>query len=238
MCGVGAQCHHGAMVDTITGAQFHEAHGVEDWRVLSWGAQAHFLTGSFAKGAEFVSAVAAVADAAGHHPDIDLRYSTVTVHVWTQSVHELTEKDTALAREISDVARRLQIAADPSRVQRVQIAIDAMDIAKVQPFWRAVLGYDELAEEDIVDPNWVNPNFWFQQMDAPRPQRNRIHIDLYLPRDQAQARVDAALAAGGTVVNDANAPFWWTLADPEGNEVDVAPWPDYYRRGVETDAPA
>jgi 4a-hydroxytetrahydrobiopterin dehydratase len=27
-------------------------------------------------------------------------------------------------------------------------------------------------------------------------------------------------------VNDEHAPYWWTLADPEGNEVDVAPWPD------------
>jgi 4a-hydroxytetrahydrobiopterin dehydratase len=63
-------------------------------------------------------------------------------------------------------------------------------------------------------------------MDAPRPQRNRIHIDLYLPEDQAKARIDAAVAAGGRIVSDARAPYWWTLADPEGNEVDVAPWPD------------
>ena len=49
--------------------------------------------------------------------------------------------------------------------------------------------------------------------------------DLYVPADQAQARIAAALAAGGTVVRD-NGPQWWTLADPEGNEVDIAPWPD------------
>jgi 4a-hydroxytetrahydrobiopterin dehydratase len=63
-------------------------------------------------------------------------------------------------------------------------------------------------------------------MDAPRPQRNRIHVDLYLPQDVAEARIAAALAAGGRIVNDEHAPHWWTLADPEGNEVDVAPWPD------------
>jgi 4a-hydroxytetrahydrobiopterin dehydratase len=63
-------------------------------------------------------------------------------------------------------------------------------------------------------------------MDTPRPQRNRIHVDLYLPQDQAEARIAAAIETGGRIVNDAHAPLWWTLADPEGNEVDVAPWPD------------
>ena len=75
-------------------------------------------------------------------------------------------------------------------------------------------------------PTCEGRHVWFQQMDAPRPQRNRIHVDLYVPHDEAEARVAAAIAAGGRVVNDANAPGWWTLADPEGNEVDVASSPD------------
>lgn len=212
----------------ITGSQFHEATGVDDWRVLSWGAKTHFVTGSFARGVELVDAIAKIADAAGHHPDIDLRYAGVTVRLWTESLHQLTGQDSALAAQISAVARELGISADPSRVQTVQIAIDALNIEAVRPFWQAVLGYEKLAAEDIIDPTWGNPNVWFQQLDAERPQRNRIHIDLYLPRDQADARVAAALEAGGRIVNDANAPHWWTLADPEGNEVDVAPWPDYY----------
>ena len=77
----------------------------------------------------------------------------------------------------------------------------------------------------LIDPHSEGPTFWFQQMDAPRPQRNRIHIDLYLPEDQARARVDAEIAAGGRIVYEDRAPLWWTLADPEGNEVDVASWP-------------
>jgi 4a-hydroxytetrahydrobiopterin dehydratase len=68
--------------------------------------------------------------------------------------------------------------------------------------------------------------FWFQQIDAPRPQRNRIHIDVYVPHDHAEARLAAALAAGGLVVSDEDAPGWWTLADAEGNEVDLASGPD------------
>jgi len=53
-----------------------------------------------------------------------------------------------------------------------------------------------------------------------RPQRNRLHI----PRDQAEARIAAAVAAGGHIVKDTHAPQWWTLADAEGNEVDLAIW--------------
>ena len=94
------------------------------------------------------------------------------------------------------------------------------------PFWRAVLGYLEVGDEDLLDPHLEGPPFWFQQMDKPRPQRNRIHIDVYVPHDQAEARVAAAIAAGGRLVSDEHAPDWWTLADAEGNEVDVAPWPD------------
>ena len=117
-------------------------------------------------------------------------------------------------------------AADLTGLQHIQVAIDALVIPDVLPFWRAVLGYEQVGDEDLLDPHLEGPPLWFQQMDAPRPQRNRIHVDLYVPHDEAEARVAAAIAAGGRVVNDANAPGWWTLADPEGNEVDVASWPD------------
>jgi 4a-hydroxytetrahydrobiopterin dehydratase len=89
-----------------------------------------------------------------------------------------------------------------------------------------VLGYDDESGEDLFNLTRQGPPFWFQQMDAPRPQRNRIHIDIYVPHELAEARVAAALAAGGHIVSDENAPGWWTLADAEGNEVDVASWPD------------
>jgi 4a-hydroxytetrahydrobiopterin dehydratase len=146
------------------------------------------------------------------------------VRLSTEVPGGLSNTDVEIAREISAVARRLDLGSDPSAVLHVQVAIDALDIAKVRPFWRAVLGYDDSGDEDLLDPRRSQPSFWFQQMDAERPQRNRIHIDAYVPRDQAQARLAAALAAGGHVVSDAHAPGWWTLADPEGNEVDLATW--------------
>ena len=61
-------------------------------------------------------------------------------------------------------------------------------------------------------------------MDAPRPQRNRIHIDVDVPHDAAQARIEAAIAAGGRLLSEDAAPAFWVLADPEGNEACVCTW--------------
>ncbi|WP_394770381.1 VOC family protein [Lacisediminihabitans sp.] len=212
------------MTTRISPRQFHASEGVEDWRVLFDGAKTFFAAGSFARGVELVEVIGRLADSANHHPDVDLRYSGVTVTLFTHEVGDISERDVALAQQISLAARAIGIAADPSRVQTVQVSIDALDIAEVLPFWRAVLGYDTFGDEDVVDPLARGPWVTFQQMDEPRPQRNRIHLDVSVPRDQAEARIAAALAAGGHVVTSAFAPHWWTLADSEGNEVDVAPW--------------
>jgi 4a-hydroxytetrahydrobiopterin dehydratase len=223
-----------AMTDTLssdtsgrlTAAQFSASAGVTDWRVL-WGAgyaSARFLTGSFAAGLALVSAIGELAAAAGHDPDVDVRPESVTVRLCTAEVRGLTSQDVDLAKEISAAAARLQAAADPAAGQHVQVAIDALDIAKVRPFWQAVLGYSVAGDEDLIDAHRQGPTFWFQRMKTPRTERNRFHIDIYLPHDQVRARIDAALAVGGRIVSDAHAPGWWTLADPEGNEADLAIW--------------
>jgi 4a-hydroxytetrahydrobiopterin dehydratase len=210
------------MGETVTPKQFHEV----DWRVVRNDACTHFRTGSFAAGLALVDAIGRLADAANHHPDVDLRTDGVTVRLRSGRDGRLSERDVALAREISAVASELDLRIDLDGVQSIQVAIYALVIPDVLPFWRAVLGYQEVDDEDLIDPRFQGPPFWFQQMDAPRRQRNRIHIDVYVPHDQAEARVAAALAAGGHLVSDENAPEWWTLADAEGNEADVAPWPD------------
>ena len=214
------------MTQRITPAQFHGAGGVEDWRVLTDGASAcaHFRTGFFAVGVALVNAIGGLADAANHHPDVDLRYEGITVRVRTHSIGGLSDLDITLARQISAAARELDVPADPGRVQHVFIAIDALVTAKVIPFWRALLGYQEKGPADLVDPYRSGPAFWFQSMDEPRPQRNRIHVDISVPHDQAEARIATAIAAGGHLVSDEYAPQWWTLADAEGNEADVATW--------------
>jgi 4a-hydroxytetrahydrobiopterin dehydratase len=212
------------MVEQITPGQFHQADGVADWRVVFEGASAYFRTGSFATGVALVDAIGTLADAANHHPDVDLRYGGVTVRLWTHEVQGLSERDIALARRISSAARELGVSADPSAVQTVQVSIDALVSADVMPFWRALLEYRQVGDEDLIDPHSRGPSFWFQRLDAPRPQRNRVHIDVSVPHDQAEARIAAAIAAGGRLVTDEHAPAGWVLADAEGNEACVATW--------------
>jgi 4a-hydroxytetrahydrobiopterin dehydratase len=169
------------MTERITPGQFQEADGVEDWRVLTNVAHAHFRTGSFAAGVALVDAIGRLAEAADDHPDVDLRPDGVTVRLTTTSPDHffwLSERDVELARQISAAGRELGVPADPTAVQSVQVTIDALVHPDVMPFWRAVLGYREVGDEDLLDPRSSGPPFWFQQMDAPRPQRNRIHIDV------------------------------------------------------------
>ena len=92
---------------------------------------------------ELVEVVGLLADAADHHPDIDLRYAGVTVSLHTHEVGDISDRDVALAQQISIAARELGIAADPSKVQTVHVSIEALDNAGVLPFWRAVLGYEQ-----------------------------------------------------------------------------------------------
>lgn len=210
----------------MTPKQFHAADGIEDWRVMGEGACAFFRTGSLAAGARLVQAIGELGGLQPFQPDLDVRHDGVTVRLVTiaDDLYGLSERDVELARQISAVARELGATPEPSAVQSIQVTIDALSSPEVMAFWRAVLGYEyrDKEREDLMDPRGRGPFFWFQQMDEPRPQRNRIHIDVFVPPEVAEARVAAALAAGGRLVNDENAPHWWTLADPEGNEVDVA----------------
>src|SRR5450631_2525396 len=174
--------------------------------------------GSIAQAADVAQAVTALAAQDGDSLSADLRPDQVI----------LTLQSRAGARGLATEAEVGSGA--PRSVQVLEIGIDALDIPAIRPFWQAVLGY---ADEPggpadpgagLVDPFGQGPSVWFQQMDAPRPQRNRIHFDVVVPHDEAGRRIEAALAAGGTLVYDAEAPAFWVLADPEGNEACVCTW--------------
>jgi 4a-hydroxytetrahydrobiopterin dehydratase len=184
--------------------------------------------------------VDACGDGADEHLRIDLRPDRVEATLMDITIAEVTARDVELAHAITSAVAELGLstgwaAAAPGRttrpIQSLELAIDAIDIAAIRPFWRAVMAYvDEPGRsgptDPLVDPARQGPAIWFQQMDAPRPQRNRIHLDLTVTHDEAEARVDAALDAGGRLVSDARARAFWILADAEGNEVCVCTWQD------------
>ena len=151
-----------------TARALHDADGVEDWRVLFSGAHAYFRARSFEHGARFVAAIAEVAEAVGHFPDVDLRPEGVTVRTASGEYGALSQRDVELARRISVEARRLQVEPDPSQVQVIGIAVAQDAGSDVGPFWAAVLGYKSLgADEDVVDRHRRNPHVSFQPCTLP-----------------------------------------------------------------------
>jgi 4a-hydroxytetrahydrobiopterin dehydratase len=216
------------MTDHISPTQFRESEGVEDWRVLGDGANAYFRTGSLAAGARLVQAISALRGVDDLQPDLDVRHDGVTVRMvaFVEGYGGMIQGHVELARQISSAARKLGFAADPSAVQSLLVIPGATARSDVMPFWRAVLGYEPRPDspaEDLVDPHNRGVPFWFEQMKEPRPDGcGAIHIAVWVPYEQAKARIDAALAAGGRMVRDEFAPSWWTLADAAGNEADIA----------------
>jgi 4a-hydroxytetrahydrobiopterin dehydratase len=215
------------MDDQLTGPGFLASPGVDDWRAI-WGggwALAHFRTSSFTSAVALTCVIGHLMTEVEHPGDVDLRRDGVTVRLFSGEWGGLSRRDADLARRISTAARDQGAVAEAALVQHVQLSIAAVDIELVRPFWSAVLGYAEVWEGDVLDPLRRGPTLSFQRMDPPRMGRDRMHVDVYVSPDLVESRIQAALRAGGRIVFD-NAPLWWTLADPEGNEVDLAIWMD------------
>jgi 4a-hydroxytetrahydrobiopterin dehydratase len=212
----------------ITATQFHEAWGTSDWRIVGDGAVTSFATGTYLAGARLVAAISELPGIDAAEPDVDIRRDAVTVRLVTitDDYYGMTEQDIETARAISGAAQRLGFKGSWEGVQSFLVIPGAPDIAAVMPFWQALLGYErrpDSPEEDLVDARRRGPAFWFEQMREPREDRGggAIHVAVWVPFEQAEARVAAALAAGGRVVRE-RAPMWWTLADAAGNEADIA----------------
>jgi 4a-hydroxytetrahydrobiopterin dehydratase len=200
-----------------------EAAGLTDWRQLFEALRTRFLTGDFATGLTLVNRIGELAEAAGHHPDVDLRYPHVNVTLCSHDVFGVTSRDLDLAREISAAAAELGVAADPTATAVVEIGLDTWDDDEIKPFWKAVLGMGDHPRDDIElrDPNGSQPTLWFQETDRHGEPRMRFHLDIRVPPEVVDSRVAAALEAGGTLVTDEYAPRFWVLADPQGNKVCV-----------------
>ena len=226
--------------DTLTDAAAAAAIHRDGWRLLLGGAYTSVAVGSLPAAVEVAAAAVRGCGPDAAHLRLDLRVDRVDLVVRTPAAGGMSRLDVTLAARISAAVGELGLATTPGGagaarpVQAMEIAIDALDIAAVLPFWRAVFGYvvatrpigEGHEEVIVVDPAGQGPTVWFQQLDAPRPQRNRIHFDLTVAEDEAEARVAAALSAGGRLVSDAQARAFWILADPEDNEVCICTWQD------------
>jgi len=212
-----------------TRQQISDAVDPAGWRLVLGAIYTEVPAPSLVEATEAASlAVSAVGADGQGHLTVDIRSDRAVLRLQSADVPGVTGRDVRLAHDVSGALAARGWRARPGAVQALEIAIDALDIPLVRPFWRAITGYaDEPGSElnaALVDPTGRGPEIWFQQMDAPRPQRNRIHIDVDVPHEAAGARIDAAIAAGGRLLSDDASPAFWVLADPEGNEACICTW--------------
>ncbi|MFL6061156.1 MAG: 4a-hydroxytetrahydrobiopterin dehydratase [Marmoricola sp.] len=207
--------------EKLTGQQVADA-GLTGWTVLAGVLHTRIRTGDFATGLAVVNAIGAAAEEMNHHPDLDLRYPRVDVRLSSHDVGGLTERDVALARRIGDIAAAAGAELDSESLAYLELGLDSPDKDAIAPFWAAVLGR-EVDGWDVVDPHGQGPLIWFQESGS-EPDRQRWHPDLWVGPERVQPLIDAAVAAGGTLVSDARAPRFWVLADPEGNRVCLCTW--------------
>lgn len=195
---------------------------LDDWRKLGQALHARYRIADFTAGAAFVAAVAEAAEAADHHPDLRLTYGVVDVSLCT---HEdglwVTSKDIDLAWKISQIAHAQGLEPAPAEVTQLELALDTAHEDLVAPFWSVLLtgSPDNRVYDSVFDPTGRVPSLWFQGTDEHEPPRQRWHFDLWLAPEVAEERITAAVEAGGSVVNDSEAPSFTVLADPDGNRV-------------------
>lgn len=212
-----------------TRAEISHAVASHGWRLHVGALHALIPVVSLRQAADAANTLVAVAGP-GSHLRLDLRPDAVLATVGTPETSWVEPDDIDLALALTAAVRRLGLATEPLQAARstqaIEIAIDALDADAIRPFWQAVLAYvpDSRGGGDLIDPFGVGPAVWFQQMDAPRSQRNRIHLDVSVPHDEVQRRLAAALTAGGRLVYDKEAPAFWVLADTEGNEACLCTW--------------
>ena len=221
-------------MDMLRGSQIAGA-GLTDWRKLAQGVHARYLVADFAAGARFVAAVAEAGDAVGHHPRVSMGPGYVDLALVSDDaiyrdddgteyvVQWVTQQDVDLARRITQVAADQGLTADPAAVAVVELGLDTADSAAVAPMWAALLTGDPSSQgrgtpsDEVRDAGGRVPNLWFGDLEDDAGTRARFHVEVYVAREVAEDRIAAAVAAGGSVVDDSQAPGLVVLADPEGN---------------------
>ena len=220
-------------MDMLMGDKIAEAH-LTDWRKLAQGLHARYVVDDFGTAARFVAAVGEAGDALGHHPIVSIGKGYVDFKLvsddaiyreddGTEHVIEwVTQQDVDLARRITEIAAEHKIDADPASVSMIELGLDTARSATIAPVWAALLTGNAEAQghgspsDEIRDATGRVPNLWFGDADEHETPRQRFHVEVYVAPEVAEQRI-AAFAAGGTVVDDSDAPALTVIADQDGN---------------------
>ncbi len=211
------------------------AANLTDWRKLAQGLHARYVVDAFGTAARFVAAAGEAGDALGHHPIVSIGKGYVDFKLvsddaiyrddeGTEHVIEwVTQQDVDLARRITEIAADHEIAADPASVSMIELGLDTAHSATIAPVWAALLTGNAEAQghgspsDEIRDAMGRVPNLWFGDADEHETPRQRFHVEVYVAPGVADQRIAAAVAAGGTVVDDSDAPALTVIADQDGN---------------------
>jgi 4a-hydroxytetrahydrobiopterin dehydratase len=222
-------------MDMLTSEQIAETN-LTDWRKLGQGLHARYLVGDFGTGVRFVAAVGEAGDALGHHPRVTLGDGYVDLKLLSDNavyrddegtehvVEWVTQQDVDLARRVTEIAAEQAVAADPASITTIELALDTAHAGTIAPVWAALLTGSIEARgrgtigDDVRDATGRVPNLWFGDADEHETPRQRFHIEVYVAPEVAEQRIAAAVAAGGTVVDDSDAPSLTVIADQDGNK--------------------
>lgn len=209
---------------------FLAAEGLQDWVVLHGGPTAVFRTANLLDAAKLAQAIAQLPTLNKSQVHISLVSNALTVRL-TREVWNIETEHIGIAKDISQIAKSQGAVAEPGQVQEVQLAIAAKSEAIDLEFWRAILGYSPMQEDNAVDPLGISSTVWMQELDEKKALKHAMHLDVSVAKTQVEARLKAALAAGGVIVDDSEAPAFWILADRSGNKVCLVAWPDGAKAG-------
>jgi 4a-hydroxytetrahydrobiopterin dehydratase len=222
-------------MDMLKGDQIAAA-DLTEWRKLAQGLHARYAVEDFGTGARFVAAVGEAGDAIGHHPSVSIGSGYVDLKLvsddaiyrddeGTEHVVEwVTQQDVDLARQITDIAADHKLEPDPASVSVIELGLDTAHSATIAPVWAAMLTGNAEAQgrgtpsDEIRDAAGRVPNLWFGDADEHQTAGQRFHIEVYVAPEVAAPRIAAAVAAGGTVVDDSDAPALTVIADQDGNQ--------------------
>jgi len=202
------------------------------WTVVDGRLEISVRAKDFTQAIEFVNRFTNFAEAQDHHPDFEVRYNTVRMRVVSHDVGHLTDRDIRFATSVDVLIEEMQLKRQPEKITRAQLVLVSTDVSRIKPFWQAIFDFKQAKDDEnvIVDRSDVLPSIRFHQFaDSSASQEDvnlsgalgKAHLDIFVPAELAADRVEAAVEAGGKLLNDTHGPFEWELSDIDGNRAFV-----------------